>query len=30
MARFLVDMCADVRIAEWLANAGHEAKKPEK
>lgn len=26
MARFLVDMCADVRVAEWLANAGHEVK----
>jgi predicted nuclease of predicted toxin-antitoxin system len=26
MARFLVDMCADVRIAEWLTNNGHDAK----
>jgi len=24
MARFLVDMCADVRVAQWLANAGHD------
>ncbi len=26
MARFLVDMCADVRIAQWLTNSGHDAK----
>ncbi len=26
MARFLVDMCADVRIAEFLASGGHDVK----
>jgi predicted nuclease of predicted toxin-antitoxin system len=26
MARFLVDMCTDVRVARWLADAGHDAK----
>jgi predicted nuclease of predicted toxin-antitoxin system len=26
MARFLVDMCADLRVAEWLASAGHDVK----
>ncbi len=24
MTRFLVDMCTDVRVAQWLANAGHD------
>ena len=26
MARFLVDMCADVRMAQWLRNEGHDVK----
>jgi predicted nuclease of predicted toxin-antitoxin system len=26
MARFSVDMCADVRVAEWLRSAGHDVK----
>ncbi|HEX3069524.1 MAG TPA: DUF5615 family PIN-like protein [Thermoanaerobaculia bacterium] len=26
MARFIVDMCADVRVADWLRNAGHDVK----
>jgi predicted nuclease of predicted toxin-antitoxin system len=26
MARFIVDMCADVRVAEWLRDAGHDVK----
>jgi predicted nuclease of predicted toxin-antitoxin system len=26
MARFIVDMCAVVRVAEWLRNAGHDVK----
>jgi predicted nuclease of predicted toxin-antitoxin system len=26
MARFLVDMCTDVRVARWLAEAGHDAR----